>query len=345
MGRVSAQRPQRTGASPSVSVIIPARDAAPTLQRTLTALRAQEFEDEFEVVVVDDGSRDQTAAIAEGHAPFVRLIRNERSEGPGAARNRGVRAARAPVLAFTDADCFPTPHWLARGVEAIARAEIVQGAVQPDPDATRTPFDRSLIVEGDGGFYQTANLLVRRETFNAVGGFRDWALERPGRRRWSSDRRRRRATRTPIGEDTLFAWTARRAGARSAFAPTALVHHEVVPGSFRDEMADAWHWTMDMPGLARFVPELRDGVFHHRWFFSGRTARFDLAVAGLVATTVTRRKLWLAGAVPYAAWVTRVARRWGARRGVEFALGAPASDAATLTGLLVGSIAWRCLVL
>jgi hypothetical protein len=100
-----------------------------------------------------------------------------------------------------------------------------------------------------------------------------------------------------------------------------------------------------MPGLARLVPELRDGAFHNRWFFNARTARFDLAVAGLAAAAVTRRKLWLAGVVPYATWVTREARRWGVRRGAEFALGAPASDAATLTGLVVGSSAWRCLVL
>lgn len=332
--------------SPSVSVIVPARDAEPTLQRTIEALRAQRFEAEFEVIVVDDGSRDQTPTIAERHEPFIKLIRNERSEGPGAARNRGARAARAPVLAFTDADCFPTPHWLERGLEAIAAAELVQGAVQPDPQAPRAPFDRTIVVDGDSGQYQTANLLVRRETFDAVGGFRDWALERPGRRRWSIDRRRGRATRTPIGEDTLFAWSARRAGARCEFAPDALVHHEVVPSNVRDEMADAWHWTRDMPGMVRLVPELRDTYFYRRWFVSERTLRVDLAAAGLVAAAVTRDELWLAGVVPYAISVTREAFRYGIRRGgVRRALGAPLSDAMGLIGLIAGSIAWRRLVL
>jgi glycosyltransferase involved in cell wall biosynthesis len=337
---------QGKAASPAVSVIIPARDAASTLGRTIDALRAQELAEPFEViVVVDDDSVDDTVAIARRNDPFVNVISRASGEGPGAARTRGARAARAPVLAFTDADCFPTPRWLALGLETLERADVVQGAVQPDPDATRTPFDRSLVVEGDGGFYQTANLLVRREVFEAVGGFRDWALERPDRRRWSADRRRAVPTRTPIGDDTLFGWTARRLGARSAFAPDAVVHHQVVPGTVRDEMADRWHWTRDMPGLARLVPELRNGAFHRHWFFNARTARFDLAVAGLAAAAVTRRRLWLAGVVPYATWVTGEARRWGVRRGVEFALGAPASDAATVTGLVVGSIAWRSLVL
>jgi hypothetical protein len=335
-------------------VIIPARDATPTLNRTLEAVVAQELAESFEVIVVDDGSRDETAAVASRFDPSVRLIRTVRSEGPGNARNRGVRDARAPVLAFTDADCFPTRHWLANGMERLEDAELVQGRVEPDPDMPRTPFDRTLIVQGDGGFYQTANLFVRRDTFDAVGGFRDWALERPGRRRWSIDRRRGRASRTPIGEDTLFAWSARRLGARSAFAPEALVHHAVVPGGVRDAIADRWHWTRDMPGLAELVPELRDRTFYRRCFFDDWTAQFDLAVAAIAGAAVSRRKLWLLATVPYLDRVRREARIYrdgrdsrvaGVRRAATHVVGAPVVDAATLAGFLAGSVAWRSLVL
>jgi glycosyltransferase involved in cell wall biosynthesis len=335
-------------------VIIPARDAAPTLGRTLDALRRQQLDQSFEVIVVDDGSRDETAAIVERHAPHVALIRNRASEGPGGARNRGARAARAPVLAFTDADCFPAPDWLAHGARALATADLVQGRVEPDPAIARTPFDRSLSVQADGGFYQTANLLMKREAFDAVGGFRDWALERPGRRRWSEDRRRGRATRTPIGEDTLFAWTARRLGLHAAYAPDALVHHAVAPGAVRDAIADRWHWTQDMPGLAREVPELREAAFYRRWFFADWTAQFDLAIAGIGVAALTRRKLWLAATVPYLHRVRREtaiyrdgrdSRLGGLRRAARYALGTPAVDAATLAGLIAGSISWRCLVL
>jgi glycosyltransferase involved in cell wall biosynthesis len=340
--------------TPSVSVIIPARDAAPTLDRTLEALGQQELAEPFEVIVVDDGSRDQTPLIAKRFEPSVALIRLEHSEGPGAARNQGVLAARAPVLAFTDADCFPARQWLARGMEGIAHADLVQGRVAPDPGTARTPFDRTLMVGSDGGFYQTANLFVRKETFEAVGGFRDWALEAPGRRRWSIDRRRSRASRTPIGEDTLFAWSARRLGARSAFAPDALVHHAVVPGGLRDAIADRWHWTRDMPGLADLVPELRDAAFYRRWFFDDWTAQFDLAVAAMAGAAVSRRKLWLLATVPYVDRVRREARIYrdgrdsrvaGMRRAAAHAVGAPAVDAATLAGFVAGSVAWRSLVL
>jgi glycosyltransferase involved in cell wall biosynthesis len=339
---------------PAVSVIIPARDAAPTLVRALESVTAQEFDEPFEVIVVDDGSSDATAAIAARFEPLVTVIRNQRGAGPGAARNRAAASARAPVLAFTDADCFPTPRWLASGLDALERADLVQGRVEPDPAVPRTPFDRSLSVDGDGGFYQTANLFVRRELFDAVGGFRDWALEQPGRRRWSADRRRGRAMRTPIGEDTLFAWSALRRGGRSAFAPEAVVHHAVAGGDVRDAVADRWHWSRDMPGLVRVVPELRQAAFYRRWFFAHWTAQFDLAVAGVAAALLTRRKLLLLSTVPYLERVYGEAatyrvgtesRAEGVRRAAVHVFGAPVVNTATLAGFIAGSVEWRRLVL
>jgi uncharacterized membrane protein len=339
---------------PAVSVIIPARDAASTLERTLGALRNQQLDQPFEVIVVDDGSRDETPRVAKRHEPHVRLLQNDRSRGAGAARNRGVAAARAPILAFIDADCFPVTQWLAEALEAIRDADLVQGAVRPDPTTARTPFDRTLVVDRDRSFFQTANLVVRREYFDAVGGFKDWTLERTGWWRISPDGPRRRASHRPVGEDTLFGWMACRKGARSVFAPAAIVHHAVVPGGVRDAIADRWHWTRDMPGLARLVPELRDGTFYRRWFFADWTAQFDFAVAGVVAAAVTRRKLWLVVAVPYLQRVRREAatyqdgrdtRRDGIRRAAAHALGAPAVDTATLAGHIAGSVAWRSLVL
>jgi glycosyltransferase involved in cell wall biosynthesis len=347
--------PDATGSSdvaavpPAVSVVVPARDAAPTLERCLRALAAQELDEPFEVLVIDDGSIDETAAIATGWAPGVRLITGP-GKGPGGARNRGAAEARAPVLAFTDADCFPAPDWLAAGLCAIrAGADLVQGAVAPEPGVARTPFDRTVIVSAENGMYPTANVFVRREVFAAVGGFRDWLgdYERAGgRRRFAPrDRRRARAARTPIGEDTLFAWQARRGGARTAFAPKAVVHHAVVPGRLWDEILDRWHWASDMPAVAGLVPELRTACFHRRWFFSRKTARFDVALAAVVVAVLTRRRVALAAAWPYADWILTEARRLGGANGVRHGLGTPVSDAATLAALLCGSVAWRTVLL
>ncbi len=323
----------------AVSVIIPARDAAGTLERTLTALEDQELDQVFEVIVVDDGSKDETMKIARRHEPFVRLLCNEESVGPGGARNRGVSSARSPVLAFTDADCYPAPEWLARGLVALSGADLVQGRVAPDPLAPRTLFDRSLVVESEGGFYQTANLFVRRETFDSVGGFRDWALEK------SADRLRRGASRKPNGEDALFAWTARRLGARSLFAEDAVVHHAVLPGGLLDRANDRWHWSRDMPGLARLVPELRRTTFHRQLFFNHVTARFDAALAGVLAARISGHRRWLLAALPYLRHLMNSSKQWGPREAAGNMLGAPLLDGVTLAGLLVGSVTWRSLVL
>jgi len=347
-----ATGPSDVPPTPAVSVIVPARDAAPTLGRSLRAICTQQLDEPFEVLLIDDGSTDDTAAIAARWGPAVRLVRNDDAvaRGPGAARNRGAAEARAPVLAFTDADCFPSPDWLATGLRAIRDgADLVQGAVAPEPGVARTPFDRTVIVSGENGLYPTANVLVRRDVFAAVGGFRDWLSDHErtiGRRRFAPrDRRRSRAVRTPIGEDTLFAWQARRSGARTAFIPEALVHHAVVPGRLWDEILDRWHWASDMPAVAGLVPELRATCFHRRWFFSRKTARFDAALAAVALALLTRRRIALAGAWPYADWVLTEARRLGGADGVRHGLGSPVSDAATLAALVCGSVAWRTVVL
>jgi glycosyltransferase involved in cell wall biosynthesis len=330
---------------PAISVIIPAHNAGPTLDRALQAVCAQELTEPFEVIVVDDGSRDETAAIAESFGERVRLVRNRGKRGAGSARNAGVEVAKAPVLVFTDADCYPAPGWLERALAAVRSSDLVQGAVHPDPAAKRTPFDRTLSVERDRGFYQTANLIVRREAFEAAGGFRDWALESSRWSRLSVAGPSRRAAHRPVGEDTLFGWMACRSGARSAFAPDAVVHHAVFPGGIRDDIADRWQWSRNMPGLVRHVPELRETVFYRRWFFSRWTAQFDLAAAGLAAAWLTKRPLCLLAAVPYARRIASESRRYGRRGALRFAVGAPIVEAATLVGLTVGSVAWRRVVL
>ncbi len=336
-------------------MIVPARDSASTLERTLQALRKQELTQPFEVIVVDDGSSDETPAIARRHAPLVRLIRHERGQGAGAARNRGAAAATAPVLAFTDADCFPTPEWLARGLQKLQDADLVQGRVEPDPDVPRTPFDRSLSVEGDSGFFQTANLLVKGEVFDAVGGFRDWAIE--GRSWWGRGRAHRQGpgrTPRPVGEDTLFGWVARRQGARTAFAADAVVRHVVSPGTVRSAITDRWNWTTKMPGLARLVPELRATTFYRGWFFAYWSAQFDLAAAGVIVAILSRRRAPLVAVLPYARRIldeslsyprlgpSRVA---SVRRRAMFLVCKPVVDAASLAGFLVGSVRWRSLLL
>ena len=96
-----------------VSVVIPARDAEAMIGRTVAAVRAQELDDDFEVVVVDDGSSDATARVARDAG--ARVVSNATPLGPADARNAGVAATTAPLIAFTDADCVPAAGWLRSG--------------------------------------------------------------------------------------------------------------------------------------------------------------------------------------------------------------------------------------
>jgi glycosyltransferase involved in cell wall biosynthesis len=337
--------PRAQSGTPVVSVIVPARDARPTLGRTLEQLSRQELDADYEVIVVDDGSSDGTFELAAGFGDPVRAIRSSETQGPGAARNRGVQEARAELIAFTDADCFPTPRWLFEGLRAIDGADLIQGSVEPDPAANgRSRFDRTVVVRGEDGYYQTANMFVRRELFESLGGFEDFIVEGGGDGAfgWRApvDGSRAEPAKRNVGEDTVFGWRARRAGARTGFAPDALVHHAVFPGTKGAWIRYQW-WKRHMPGLAARIPELREELFFGRWFLDRRSASFDLALLGVAAAAASRRRAPLIAALPYAHQVYRDCSGRGLRSGASLAAASIAADAVTFGSLVAGSIAWR----
>jgi len=185
-------------AVPRVSVVVPTRDRPDRLAVCLAALERQ-TEADLEIVVVDDASRDAAAVAAVVlAAPRARLVRGA-GRGPAAARNAGVRAARAAVVCFTDDDCEPVPAW------AAALTARVAGAATPGPDAaagpTRNGRPRSVVAAaaqavathlaeatidaaGHMRFAPTSNLACRAEVCAAVpfdesyplaaGEDRDW---------------------------------------------------------------------------------------------------------------------------------------------------------------------------
>jgi len=314
-----------------LSVVIPAKDAAGTLRRTLECLGAQQGAPEFDVIVVDDGSTDETAEIV--RAAGVRLVQTE-GVGSGQARNIGVREATGDVIAFTDADCYPTPGWLAAALPRLESADLVAGAVAPDPTAQLGPFDRTVWVERETGLYETANLLIRRELFERVGGFEVWL---------SSNGRRRGWTNPELAEDVWLGWRARRSGAQTAFAPDALVHHAVHPrgaSGYVSERQRAQHFN----ALAARIPELREQFFYRRVFLSRRTAMFDAAAVGVAAAAFTGSPLPLLAAAPYARHLANRARPFR-KRGPLVAAVDVAADAVSVGSLIYGSVRSRSLLL
>jgi len=100
-----------------VSIIVPARNAEAAIADCLRALLRQDIEEPYEIIVVDDGSTDRTAIIAEEFLQ-VKVLR-QAQKGAASARNAGIRAASGNIILFTDADCEPVPHWASTLVNTI----------------------------------------------------------------------------------------------------------------------------------------------------------------------------------------------------------------------------------
>ena len=120
--------------APDLAVVVCTLNGSSSLVRCIASLQRQRCRSAVELVVVDDGSTDETAALAEGLG--VRVLRHRENLGPAAGRNTGVRAVHASLVAFLDDDCEVPPDW-ARSVvssfeDAGTQVLAVGGAVVPE---------------------------------------------------------------------------------------------------------------------------------------------------------------------------------------------------------------------
>jgi glycosyltransferase involved in cell wall biosynthesis len=152
-----------------VSVIIPAFNAARYLAEAVESVQRQHYGD-LDILVVDDGSTDGTAAVA-ARLPGVRCVRQQQS-GPAAARNSGIREATGEFLGFLDADDLWAEGKLAAQMAALeedASLDLVAGRVEEFYDA-QTPPDRRRVRRQSGDrAYTMGALLAPREAFEKVG--------------------------------------------------------------------------------------------------------------------------------------------------------------------------------
>ncbi len=97
---------------PSVSIVVPAYNAAASIAACVESLLAIRFpRDQYEIIVVDNASADLTPRILERFGEAIRVV-SQPKRGPAAARNAGIHAAHGTLLALTDADCRADPDWL-----------------------------------------------------------------------------------------------------------------------------------------------------------------------------------------------------------------------------------------
>lgn len=326
---------ERSGSvRPDISVVVATRNRAPLLPRLLEALRCQDDAPPFEVVLVDDGSTDETwptMQLLAGSGPLpVRTVRLAQQSGPAAARNAGWRASEAGVIVFTDDDCVPQPGWLATLSRAIAEVDIAQGCTVPDPAQRHLlgPFARTMEVTGETGYYQTCNVAYRRDLLERVGGF-------------DSDLRQ-------AGEDVELATRALAAGATTAFCAQAVVFHDVRRSSVRQHLRATRRWGGIVLAV-RKQPALRD-LLYHRVLWQRRHAPALVAAAGLVTaatTTGVTRAAGIAAVLPYVRHrlVVEPLPDSRTRERVMLLPVALATDLAEVGVLAVASVRYRTLVL
>ncbi len=174
---------------PIYSIIIPSFNRRAELERLLAALADQQIPAaSYEIIVVDDGSTDQTREYLAGLSDNTRWLAHER-QGPGQARNSGAAEARGSILLFIDTDCVPEPGWLAalsapfsdESVGATGGAEVMQpGDSKLEQVISHVMFSKLSTggLRGGSGkrlakyYPRTFNMAVRKSIFDKLGGFK-----------------------------------------------------------------------------------------------------------------------------------------------------------------------------
>jgi GT2 family glycosyltransferase len=292
--------------TPRLSVVVPARNAARTLPRTLAALGAL-APGPAEIVLVDNGSTDDTRrqldAFATGR-PAVKVL-SEPRPGASVARNTGARAAAGDVVAFTDADCCPRPDWLAALGAPLADPTVgaVAGRLASTPPAgvvetfgslftlpaPAAPSRHTRWTPWAGGF-PTANLAVRRDLLlERLGGFDESVAI--------------------YGEDYDLCARLYATGAAIAYAPDAVVDHQhrvalrpMLRQAFGFGRSHAWLMRRHVRGLWLDLPRaslVRERFPLSLWIDAGSP---DKKAAALLALGLCWRPM-LALLPLYGAWL------------------------------------------
>jgi len=320
------------GGQPDVTVVVATHNRAAFLPDLVAALEAQSAAARIDVVVVDDGSTDDTwqrlTDLATTTSLRLQALRVDATGGPSLPRNTGVDVARASLVAITDDDCLPDPGWTSAMLAAGLSGRLLRGPVRP-VDARHGPWDRSIDIAGPTPWFETCNLAVDRAEFVKAGGFATDELL-PGRRGARG-----------FGEDVLLGHAlSERIGQQ--WVPEAVVRHRWVVGDFGGHLSGQWR-VVGFPLLVRRLPALRHRLFG-RWFLTRRSAAFDLAVAAVVVGALLTPWALLA-ALPWAVSAWPDARRRGRLRAPLRLAQLALADAVTLVALVDGSIRARRVVL
>ena len=286
-----------------MAVLVASRGRGALLARCVNAI-AQQTRPTDDLVIVDDASDPPIEAL-----PFIRrddlpmrIVRRQRSGGPGRARNDGWRVIDADYVAITDDDCRPAPTWLSGLLREADQDRIVVGRTEPDPhDGPITSvLDRTMRVEEQDGRFSTCNILYPRALLEAMGGFNP--------------------TFKLYGEDTDLGQRALAVGAKAVFAGDALVYHTVHRMGWRAAVTERWRRS-EIVHVMQAHPAVRARMWgRHLW----KEAHPDAlkAISGTLLSPMTPAALlltrrWLDTAPARIEWETSrygQMSRWERRR-------------------------------
>lgn len=256
---------------PFVSVIIPCYMRKQWLQEQIASVRAQDYPaDRFEIIVVDNGSRDGTLEWLQeeaGKGP-VRLVCVQNLTDfrtHAGSRNLGLTLARGEIIGFTDSDCLVAPKWVSSAVGHFrVGLGIVSGRTLAPRDEETGLLSRIKVVEGET-YFDTCNIFYSREAIDKVGGFpRD--VPRFG---------------FPVaGEDTDLGLRVKQAGYQSLFAEDVVATHRIRHQSLVEWLLEP-RCIASVPYLAHKHPIVREQMLFLHYFLTPATALFDLALLSI----------------------------------------------------------------
>ncbi len=227
--------------SPSLSIVIPAHNAADTLAEQLAAVSAA-MDDTMELIVVDNLSTDGTFSLVQSWSERdsrIRVVQASNRQGEPHARNVGIAAARSDLIAMCDADDVVGGQWAVAMRDALGQSAMATGPVQLDllnPIWLRGVRGRRIFDEiprtlDDVPFAHGCNIGIRRSVAESIGGFDETAL---------------------IGCDVLFAVKAHAAGFTLAWSEEAVIHYR-----FRQSTIDRWQ---QAKGYGRATRRLQQSI-------------------------------------------------------------------------------------
>lgn len=237
--------------TPKISLYLPCFNVAEFLPRVFDGIFSQTLPPD-EVLVIDDGSRDNSVEIASRYP--VRIIRHEKNSGLAAARNTAFRHSRNELVAALDADCIPQPHWLETLAGHLASPDVAAAGGCLVETVLTTTADRwrkahmsqdwgSAIVRDPSVMFGN-NILLRKTVVDLIGGY---------------DERLR-----TNGEDVNLTRRLYAAGFHAVYDHAALVHHLRYDNS-RSALDMFWRYRRDY----LWSPSFKGALHNWRYYYLG----------------------------------------------------------------------------